>query len=132
PVQPFAHTRLLQTTLESRQSITPPVESHTGPLLWPTTCPRLARDKRSTPNRRIHGDFLELDFWPACAEPRRREARFFQSDYFRVAAETAQCVNASGNIAGVRNRLRLAGHVALKRRTPLHFGSGVRGCGGRI
>jgi hypothetical protein len=29
--QKFAHTRLLQTTLDSRQSITPPVESYTGP-----------------------------------------------------------------------------------------------------
>ena len=50
----------------------------------------------------------------------------------RYCRNGSVCVNASGNIAGVRNRLRLAGHVALKRRTPLHFGSGVRGCGGPI
>src|SRR5580693_10556779 len=67
----------LQTTLDSRQSITPPVESYTGPAALATNLlPRLARDNASTPNKRIQDDFLELDFWPACAEPLRREARF--------------------------------------------------------
>src|SRR6202790_4637873 len=63
---------------DSRRSITPPVESYTGPAALATNLrPRLARDKRQHPNRRIQDDFLELDFWPACAEPRRREARYF-------------------------------------------------------
>ena len=40
-------SRLLHTTLESRQSITPPVESYTGPAARATNLhPRLARDKR--------------------------------------------------------------------------------------
>jgi hypothetical protein len=50
-----------------------------------------------------------------------------------VTAETAQGALMRPEISlECGNRLPLAGRVALKRRTPLHFGSGVRGCVGRI
>ena len=53
--QPIAHTRFLHATLESRRSITPEVESYTGPLLSPPTCAWAhARQTPALPNRRIH------------------------------------------------------------------------------
>jgi len=59
-MQPLAHARLLHTTLESRQSITPPVESYTGPAALATknvaACPDKADD---------HLD-LYLNFFSGC------------------------------------------------------------------